>query len=112
MKILPGSMYSWLAHSGKRTPPNTLSCNTSKITAVKKASSGHPSKYKHPYQEATEAQRRLLANAAPLYDEFLVLRYRATNEPPYPFEWVDYTDTVQEYGSILTRISRNYEKRF
>jgi hypothetical protein len=31
---------------------------------------------------------------------------------PYPFEWVDHTDTVQEYGSILTRISRNYEKRF
>jgi hypothetical protein len=70
------------------------------------------SKNKHPYQEAPEAQRRLLANAAPVYDEFLVLRYKATNEPPYPFEWVDYTDTVQEYGSILTRISRNYEKRF
>jgi hypothetical protein len=69
-------------------------------------------KNKHPYQEATEAQRRLLAFAAPAYDEFLVLRYKATNEPPYPFEWVDYNDTIQEYGSILTRISRNYEKRF
>lgn len=69
-------------------------------------------KNKHPYQEATEAQRRLLMHAAPVYDEFLVLRYKATNEPPYPFEWVDQLDTVQEYGSILTRISRNYEKRF
>ena len=69
-------------------------------------------KHKHPYQEAPEAQRRLLVNAAPAYDEFLVLRYKATNEPPYPFEWVDYKDTVQEYGSILTRISRTYEKRF
>jgi hypothetical protein len=70
------------------------------------------SKHKHPFQEAQEAQRRLLVHAAPAYDEFLVLRYRATNEQPYPFDWVDYQDTVQEYGSILTRISRNYEKRF
>jgi hypothetical protein len=69
-------------------------------------------KHKHPYQEAPEAQRRLMAHAAPAYDEFLVLRYKATNEPPYPFEWVDYTDTVQEYGAILTRISRAYERRF
>lgn len=67
---------------------------------------------KHPFQEAPEARRRLLANAAPAYDEFMVLRYRATNEPPFPFEWVDYAETVQDYGAILTRISRNYEKRF
>src|SRR6266852_6259614 len=40
----------------------------------------------HPYQEAPEAERRLRAEAAPLYDEFLVLCYRATNGPPYPFE--------------------------
>ncbi len=69
-------------------------------------------KHKHPIQEAAEAQRRLMTHAAPAYDEFLVLRYKATNEPPYPFEWVDYTDTVQEYGAVLTRISRNYDKRF
>jgi hypothetical protein len=68
--------------------------------------------YKHPFQEAHEAERRLQAHAAPAYDEFLVLRYKATNEPPYPFEWVDYADTVQGYGSILVRISRDYEKRF
>jgi hypothetical protein len=52
------------------------------------------------------------SKSAPVYDEFLVLRYRAMNEPPYPFEWVDYQDTVQEYGRILTRISRNYDQRF
>ncbi len=69
-------------------------------------------KHKHPFQEAPEARRRLLAEAAPAYDEFMVLRYRATNEPPFPFDWVNYPDTVQEYGAILTRISRNYEKRF
>ena len=69
-------------------------------------------KHKHPIQEAAEARRRLVTNAAPVYDEFLVLRYKATNEIPYPFEWLELKDTVQEYGSILTRISRNYEKRF
>lgn len=69
-------------------------------------------KNKHPCQETQEAERRLHAHAAPAYNEFLVLRYRATNEPPYPFEWVDYANTVQEYGSILVRISRDYEKRF
>ena len=68
-------------------------------------------KNRHSYQEAAEAQRRLMTDAAPFYDEFLILRYRATNEPPYPFEWVDYQDAVQEYGSILTRISRNYDQR-
>ncbi len=68
--------------------------------------------HKHPFQEAPEARRRLEANAAPAYDEFLVLRYSATNEPPYPFDRVDYADTVQDYGAILTRISRNYNKRF
>jgi hypothetical protein len=69
-------------------------------------------KNKHPYQEAPEAERRLRAKAAAQYDEFLILRYRATNEPPYPFEWVDYADTVHEYGAILVRVSRAYEHRF
>ena len=44
----------------------------------------------HPFQEAPEAERRLRALAAPEYDEFLVLRFKATNAPPYAFEWVDY----------------------
>ena len=39
-------------------------------------------KHKHPFQEAPEAQRRLLANAAPAYDEFLVLRYRPATSLP------------------------------
>ncbi|HLN03897.1 MAG TPA: hypothetical protein VK335_31715 [Bryobacteraceae bacterium] len=41
----------------------------------------------HPYQEAPEAEHRLKAEAAPEFDEFLVLRFKATNAPPYPFEW-------------------------
>lgn len=66
----------------------------------------------HPSHEAAEAEARLRAGAAPHFDEFLVLRYRATNEEPYPFEWVDYQTTYRDYGAILTRISLEYDKRF
>jgi hypothetical protein len=47
----------------------------------------------HPYQEAPEAERRLRAEAAPVFDEFLVLRFKASNAPPFPFEWVSYEET-------------------
>ena len=67
---------------------------------------------KHPMQEAEEAERRLLAKAAPVFDEFLLLRYRAWNEPPYRFEWVNEAQTQMDYGAVLTRIIRKYDTRF
>jgi hypothetical protein len=67
---------------------------------------------RHPYQEAPETERRLLADAAPHFDEFITLHYSATNEPPYPFSWVNLTLTSQNYGSSLVRISREYDRRF
>jgi hypothetical protein len=69
-------------------------------------------KHKHPYQEAAEARARLLSQAKPAFDEFLVLSYRASNVEPYPFEWVDRQGTELDYGAILTRISREYDRRF
>jgi hypothetical protein len=66
----------------------------------------------HPVQEAPEAERRLRADAAPEFDEFLVLRFRATNAPPYPFEWVDYNETRLDYAAALARISARYQQRF
>ena len=66
----------------------------------------------HPYQEAPAAEARLNASAQPVFDEFLILRYRATNQTPYPFEWVDYDRTFRDYGAVLTRISREYGRRF
>jgi len=68
-------------------------------------------KYKHPIQEAGEACLRL-EKVSPLYDEFLILKYRASNEPPYPFEWVNESDTRQEYAAALIRISNEYQHRF
>jgi hypothetical protein len=68
-------------------------------------------KYKHPIQEADQARARL-REVAGEYDEFLILRYRATNEPPHPFEWVDESDTRQSYIAALQRISNEYQARF
>lgn len=67
--------------------------------------------YPHPYKEAAEAERRLREHAAPSYNEFLVLRYRATNEPPFPFEWVDFNETRLNYAAVLTRISSAFQQR-
>jgi hypothetical protein len=66
----------------------------------------------HPFQEAPEAERRLRAAAAPDFDEFLILPFKATNEPPYPFEWADYNNTRLDYAAALSRISARYQQRF
>ncbi len=66
----------------------------------------------HPYQEAPEAERRLKTIAAPEFDEFLMLRFKATNVPPYPFKWVNYKDTRLDYAAALSRISARYQQRF
>jgi hypothetical protein len=70
-------------------------------------------KHKHPIQEAAEAEARLRLRAGPAFDEFIVLRFRATNEPPpFPFAWLDQHQTELDYGAILTRVLRKYEARF
>ncbi len=66
----------------------------------------------HPFQEAPEAERRLRALAAPDYDEFLLLRFKATNAEPYPFEWLDYNSTRLDYAAALSRINARYQQRF
>src|SRR6266571_4385522 len=57
-------------------------------------------KYIHPIQEAAQAESRLRAEIAGKFDEFLVLRFRATNADPFPFDWVDYRETYRDYGAI------------
>lgn len=66
----------------------------------------------HPFQEAAEAERRLRAEAAPEFDEFLILRFKATNAAPYPFAWRDYNETRLDYAAALSRISARYQQRF
>lgn len=69
-------------------------------------------KYKHPIQEAAQAEQRLTEQARPAFDEFQILRFRATNARPFPFEWIDLGTTEMEYSSVLTRVSREYDRRF
>ena len=65
-------------------------------------------KYKHPYQEADAAEKRLRDDVEHQFDELLILRFIATNSPPYKFSWVDQKKTELDYGAALTRISSRY----
>jgi hypothetical protein len=46
------------------------------------------------------------------YDEVLVLRFRATNQEPYPFRWLSDKEVNLDYGAVLTRIGEAYQRRF
>lgn len=63
----------------------------------------------HPIQEAPEAERRLWLDAEPCYDEFLVLPFVATNEPPFEFRWWNASQTMDQYSSMLVRVLDRYE---
>jgi hypothetical protein len=65
-------------------------------------------KYKHPYQEAAETEKRLREQAAPNFDEFLILHFIATNSEPYEFKWVDEKKTLLDYGAVLARVSNQF----
>ena len=68
--------------------------------------------FPHPIQEAAEAQRRLREQAQTVFDEFLILRYRATNAEPFPFSWVDFNAVRLDYAAVLSRVSSRYQQRF
>jgi hypothetical protein len=68
--------------------------------------------HKHPVNEAADAERHLMAKAAPHFDEFLILKYKATNDPPYPFEWFNPRKALTDYAAALTRIRAEYQLRF
>lgn len=69
-------------------------------------------RFRHPSQEAVEAVKRLEALARPAFNEFLVLRFIATNVDPFPFSWIDEQETLLQYSALLTRVSRLYDLRF
>jgi len=69
-------------------------------------------KYKHPIQEAADAASRLQQQAQSHFDEFLLLRFVASNVAPHPFSWIDEDQTRLEYSALLTRVSRDYDRRF
>lgn len=70
------------------------------------------SHFRHPSQEASEAIKRLEALARPAFNEFLILRFVATNIDPFPFSWINEQETLLQYSALLTRVSRLYDQRF
>jgi len=63
--------------------------------------------------EASEdTSRRLLQFARPAFDEFVLLKFRATNQEPFPFSWLNAAGTAADYGAALVRVAALYEKRF
>lgn len=63
-------------------------------------------------REAEETCRRLDSKAGPAFDEFLLFRFKATNRPPYPFEWLQPAAVMADYRAALVRIAHLYEERF
>lgn len=69
-------------------------------------------KHKHPIDEADKAEQYLREKVLQTFDEFLFLRFCATNEPPFKFSWSNQEMTEQDYGAVLVRVSQEYERRF
>jgi len=68
--------------------------------------------YPHPAQEAAKAEARIETEARPKFDHFMFLRFRASNVHPFPFEWIDERATELQYAAVITRIVRDYDRRF
>ena len=51
---------------------------------------------------------RLFSPAAPSYDEFLILRFIATDQAPFTFSWVNAHKTNLDYGAVLARVSSRF----
>jgi hypothetical protein len=56
--------------------------------------------------------RVFVREGATRIDEFQFFRFRATNAKPYPFDWLDLANTEMEYSALLTRVLREYDRRF
>ena len=54
--------------------------------------------------ETTAVTTKLRSRLTETYDEFRILGFRATNQPPYPFSWLDQGTTDLDYGAALTRL--------
>ena len=70
------------------------------------------SSYRHPIQEAEEAEKILRGRVVPQFDEVVFLRFKATNMHPLQFAWLNSEKTFHEYGAALVRLAAQYQKRF
>lgn len=63
-------------------------------------------------QEPTLVVAKLREHLLSRYDELLTVRFKATNQPSYPFAWLDARQTELDYGAVLTRVGDLYQRRF
>jgi len=63
-------------------------------------------------REPTVVSARLREHLVGRYDELLVVGFRATNQPPYPFLWLNQKGVELDYGAVLTRVGELYQDRF
>ena len=63
-------------------------------------------------QESANVIAKLKEHLLGRYDELLIFRFRATNQKPYPFEWVDVGHAELDYGAALTRVGELYQEKF
>lgn len=70
--------------------------------------------YKHKLkkQEPINVMAKLKEELLGRYDELLVLAFRATNQPPYPFRWIEPRRVELDYGAGLTRVGELFQRRF
>ncbi|OGA05338.1 MAG: hypothetical protein A2W68_18405 [Betaproteobacteria bacterium RIFCSPLOWO2_02_64_14] len=102
-------------HGGRPICVGIVGINSAKAYTSYEGSKRWPTdgkKHKHPAQEADEAEKRLMFRVQPHFDEFVTLRFQASNTRPYDFAWVNKAQTEKEYAAALVRISREYETRF
>jgi hypothetical protein len=71
-----------------------------------------PYRHKLTTNEPEIVSARLAEALLDPYDELLVVRFRATNQPPYPFTWAQPKDISLDYGAALTRVGELYQSRF
>lgn len=96
-----------VGYEGDRIYRTGISETTDPVTGKKKRKND-----KHPIDEAYKAIERLSVGVKQHYDELILLRYKATNESPFKFEWVDAKAMQLDYATSLVKISREYEHRF
>jgi hypothetical protein len=67
-----------------------------------------------PAKEASQTLSKIASHADlhELYDEVLILPFTATNVPPFPFAWKNWSQTSAEYNAALVRINNEYHDRF
>ena len=63
-------------------------------------------------QEPTTVREKISRDLGERYDEVLVLKFKATNQKPYPFRWLDPQAVDLDYGAALTRVGERYQERF